>query len=182
MTTPSSPDYEFIPDDFIRAVLYPFAMADYDGTEAIRLSAVPGSDVFDDLPIDLVNEALSAAQEAGLIEAVEERPGAIAMTPLGKKKFLLVRDDFFDDDALAELRDTLAALDLSALRRSSDYRQHQQSCTALAVYPTQPCPQTGRWLARRLEGRQCVIQEGESVPLPELDAHDAPVLWYLMKT
>ncbi len=182
MTSPPNPDIESIPDDFIRAVLFPFAMADYDGAQAIRLSAVPDSDVLHGLPIDLVNEALSAAQEAGLIEMVEERPGAIAMTPLGKKKFLLVRDGFYDDDAIDELRRILATLDLRALRLSGDYRQHRQSCTALAACPDQPCPCTGRWLARRLEQRQCELREGDAMPLPEVDAQDRPVFWYLMKT
>lgn len=182
MPNPPSSDIESIPDDFIRAVLFPFAMADYDGQETVRLSAVSNSDVLSGLPIDLVNEALSAAQQAGLIEPVDERPGAVALTPLGKKKFLLVRDDFFDDDAIADLRRTLAALDLPALRGSGDYRQHQQTCTALAAYPDQPCPRTGRWLARRLAQRQCELQEGDCMPLPELDEQDQPVFWYLMKT
>ena len=70
MTSPSNLNIEPIPDDFIRAVLFPFAMADYHGEQSIRLSAVPDSDVLQGLPIDLVNEALSAAQEAGLIEMV----------------------------------------------------------------------------------------------------------------
>ncbi|WP_288068732.1 hypothetical protein [Herbaspirillum sp.] len=182
MTSPPNLDIESIPDDFIRAVLYPFAMADYDGAQAIRLSAVPDSDVLHGLPIDLVNEALSAAQEAGLIEMVEERPGAIALTPLGRKKFLLVRDGFYDDDAIDDLRRILATLDLRALRLSEDYRQHRQSCTALAACPDQPCPRTGRWLARRLEQRQCELREGDAMPLPEVDAQDRPVFWYLMKT
>jgi len=104
------------------------------------------------------------------------------MTPLGRKKFLLVRDGFYDDDAIGDLRRTLVALNLHALRLSDDYLQHRQSCTALAAYPDQPCPRTGRWLARRLEQQQRELREGDAMPLPEVDAQDRPVFWYLMKT
>ncbi|MDR6583221.1 hypothetical protein HBH1_01454 [Herbaspirillum sp. BH-1] len=175
-------DYESTPDDLVRAVLYPFCMADYDGDEAIRGSAVRTSDVLDGRRVELVNEALSAAQEAGLIEQVEDRPGAIAMTLLGKKKFLLVRDDFLDDEVVVQLRDELKGIDLYAMLESQAYRHHKQTCTALAVFPEQPCPVSGRWVARRLDQRQCALREGDPVPLPELDENDDPVFWYLMKT
>ncbi|WP_322403959.1 hypothetical protein [Massilia luteola] len=173
-------DLDTVPDDLVRAVMYAFAMADYDGEDTVSIKAIQSSDILDGMSNDLVNEALGTAQHAGLVAWDEQRVGAIRLSKLGLKKFLLVRDGFFDEQENRRLRDTLSRIDPVELLASDVYKTMKRSCTGLAVFPGQLCPVTGEWQARRLDSKRLIIREGESVPFPQYDTHDRPVTWYLV--
>jgi hypothetical protein len=174
-------DFDSTQDDFVRAVMYPFAMADYEGLDSVSINAVTSSPIFEGVSADVINEALETAQNAGLIDWDQERVGAIRLTELGLAKFFLVRNDFFSDERNVSLRDAVSQFNSSTLRRSEPYQLIKASCPGLGALPGQTCPLSGQWQARRLEGKKLVIQEGEMIPFPEYDQEDKPVIWYLIR-
>jgi hypothetical protein len=173
-------ELDTVQDDLVRAVIYAFALADYDGEESVSLKAVQSSGILEDISLDLVNEALGTAQRAGLVAWDEQRIGAIRLSKLGFKKFLLVRDDFFDERENRRLRETLSHIDPIELLASDVYKTLKRSSTGLAALPGQPCPVTGQWQARRLDSRRVTIREGDAIPFPQCDAHERRVIWYLV--
>lgn len=94
----------------IKSVLFPFALADYDGSESLSVNGIAYSDILKHATRKLANEALSIAQNAGLIEWDEERIGAVRLTSLGIKKLHLVRRDFFDNEKNAALKNEISIL------------------------------------------------------------------------
>ena len=178
MSVDSILDLDCLQDDFVRAVLYPFAMADYEGQDSVSMSAVAGSEILEGLPTLIVDEALGTAQRAGLIAWDEARVGTISLTPLGFAKFRLVRHDFFNDDRNDKLREDLIAIDPPDLQRSEEYRSIKQECSGLGVYPGQPCPVAGTWFARRLPNVLLIMQEGETFPINPVDSNGNPIIWY----
>lgn len=173
-------DFDSLQDDFVRAVMYPFAMADYDGLDSVSINAVTSSALFEGVNTDVINEALETAQRAGLIDWDQERVGAIRLTKLGLAKFLLVRNGFFSDESNISLRGAILQFDSFTLQRSEPYRLIKASGTGLGALPGQPCPASGQWHARRLDGKKLDIQEGDTIPFPEYDQQDKPVIWYLV--
>lgn len=150
-------ELDHVQDALVRAVLYPFAMADYDGQDSVSIRAVQSSDILDGISSDLVNEALATAQRAGLITWDEHRIGAIRLSELGFKKFCLVRDGFFDACENDLLRTELLGIDPDELQRSEIYYGMKKSCLGLGALPGQPCPVSGRWQAppaRRMPGHR----------------------------
>lgn len=168
-----------IQDDLICAVMYAFAKADYYGSDTVAIKAVQFSDILEGMPEDLVNEALLTTQQAGLISWDERRVGAIRLTNLGFKKFLLVRDDCFDDVRNRRLRHALDRIDPVALQDSEVYGNMKKSCTGLAALPGQPCPLTGQWQTRRPEHNHIFLREGDIIPFPAHDGDDR-ITWYLV--
>lgn len=173
-------ELDHVQDALVRAVLYPFAMADYDGQDSVSIRAVQSSDILDGISSDLVNEALATAQRAGLITWDEHRIGAIRLSELGFKKFCLVRDGFFDACENDLLRTELLGIDPDELQRSEIYYGMKKSCLGLGALPGQPCPVSGRWQARRLQGACLVIGENEIIPFPAYDDQARSVTWYLL--
>lgn len=179
MTQTEMQRLDTVQDDLVCAVMYAFAQADYGGADAVTIKAVQFSDVLDGMSVDLVNEALVTTQQAGLITWDERRVGAIRLTELGFRKYLLVRDDCFDDVRNRHLRRAVARSDPVALQDSDSYRRIRKSCSGPAALPGQPCPQTGRWQARRPEHRSIFLREGDIIPFPAHDGDDR-VTWYLV--
>ena len=173
-------DFDSAQEDFVRAVMYPFAMADYDGLDSVSINAVTSSPIFEGVSADVINEALETAQRAGLIDWDQERVGAIRLTKLGLAKFFLVRNDFFSDESNISLRDAMVQFDSFTLQRSESYRLIKALGTGLGALPGQRCPASGQWQARRLNGKKLDIQEGDTIPFPEYDQQDKPVIWYLV--
>jgi hypothetical protein len=179
MTQTEMQQLDTVQDDLVCAVMYAFAKADYGGADAVTIKAVQFSDILDGMSVDLVNEALLTAQQAGLVTWDERRVGAIRLTELGFRKYLLVRDDCFDDIRNRRLRHAVARIDPVALRDSECYRNIRKTCSGLAALPGQPCPQTGRWQARRPEHQYLFLREGDIIPFPAYDGDDR-VTWYLV--
>ena len=173
-------ELDHIQDALVRAVLYPFAMADYDGQDSVSIKAVQSSDILDGISPDVVNEALATAQRSGLITWDEHRIGAIRLSELGLKKILLVRDGFFDARENSLLRSELLAIDPDELQRSEVYHGMKKSCLGLGALPGQPCPVSGRWQARRLQSACLFIGENEIIPFPAYDERARRVTWYLL--
>jgi hypothetical protein len=173
-------ELDHVQDALVRAVLYPFAVADYDGQDSVSIKAVQSSDILDGISPDLVNETLATAQRSGLITWDEHRIGAIRLSELGFKKFLLVRDGFFDAHQNSLLRSEILAIDPADLQRSEVYHRMKKSCLGLRALPGQPCPVTGRWQARRLNSACLLIGENETIPFPAYDDQARRVIWYLL--
>lgn len=166
-------------DDLVRAVLYSFAMADYDGTDSVSIKGVIGADIFEAASPVITNEALYTAQRAGLIEWDESRVGAISMTDLGKRKFQLVRDDFFDNAEIDRLSLKIGEYSSMQLAELESYVDIKTRYTGLAAAAGDPVPVTGTWSARRGEGKSLQLDEGEILPAPRFDREGNPLLWYL---
>ncbi len=173
-------ELDHVQDALVRAVLYPFAVADYDGQDSISIKAVQSSDILDGISPDLLNEALATTQRSGLITWDEHRIGAIRLSEVGFKKFLLVRDGFFDARENSLLRSELLAIVPEELQRSDVYQRMKKSCLGLGARPGQPCPVSGRWQARRLENACLLIGENETIPFPAYDDKARRVIWYLL--
>ncbi|HWW99679.1 hypothetical protein [Collimonas sp.] len=168
-------------DDLVRAVLYSFAMNDYEGNDTITLKGIVSSEIFDGIETEMVNEAVSTVQQAGLIEWDDTKIGAIRLTSVGRTKFLLVRNDFFDDDEVESLRDCLVDLNIRDLLASPEYRSMKKFFIGLAALPGQPCPLTGQWRAQRLANKTAFIRTGELLPVPETDDAGNQVIWHLLR-
>ncbi|WP_211442574.1 hypothetical protein [Collimonas humicola] len=169
-------------DDFVRAVLYSFAISDYEGNETITLKSIVSSDIFDGMEIEIVNEAVSTVQQAGLIEWDDTKIGAIRLTPVGRAKFLLVRNDFFDGDEIEALRDWFADLNIHDLLASPEYRSMKKNFVGLAALSGQLCPLSGQWRAQRLSNKTVFTRIGELLPVPETDGVGNQVIWHLLKS
>lgn len=169
-------------DDLVRAVLYSFAMNDYDGNDTISLKSIVSSDIFDGIETEVVNEAVSTVQQAGLIEWDDAKIGAIRLTPVGRAKFLLVRNDFFDEDEIESLRDWIFDLKIDDLLDSPEYRSMKENFVGLAALSGDPCPQSGQWRAQKLSNKTIFIRIGELLPMPETDGVGNQVIWHLLKT
>jgi hypothetical protein len=180
MTSTNASDLDHVQDDLIRAVMYTFAIADYDGEDSVAIRAVQSSDILVDMSPDLVNEALGIAQRSGLIIWDSQRIGAIRLSELGIKKFLLVRDDFFDANENFLLREALSRLDPIMLQTSEVYQEMQKSTLGLGVLSGQSCPVSGQWQARRLDHKRLFIRENDIAPFPAWDVHQRRVIWYLI--
>jgi hypothetical protein len=175
-------ELDYVQDDLVRAVMYPFAMADYEGNDAVSINAVASSIILENARPPIINEALSTAQWAGLIGWDSERVGAIRLSELGLSKLRLVRDDFLDDDEISRLRDGLRALDPDHLHQSEAYASRKAEFTGLGVFSGQLCPISGRWHTRRPVACTHIMRQGELTPGPFLDDDGNPVIWYLMKS
>jgi hypothetical protein len=182
MTVLTELDYDSSLDDLVRAVLYSFAMNDYDGEDSVALRSIAASDIFDGIKIEVVNEALTTIQQAGLIEWNDEQIGRINLTAVGFAKFQLVRNDFFDDDENELLRNRIATIDISDLQKSQSYQSIKRKFSGLAVLPGQICLESGRWQAQRLSNRTIVIEQGEFLPYPEFDEAGNQVIWHKLLT
>jgi hypothetical protein len=180
MTPTSAVELDHLQDDLIRAVLYPFAIADYDGGDAVPIRSVQSSEILDGLSPGVVNEALGTAQRAGLILWDVRRIGAIRLSELGFKKFLLARDGFFDTNENRLLRSALSCIDPAALQASEVYQEMKKSCLGLGALPGQPCPASGQWQARRLDNKRLVLRENDILPFPACDMNERRVIWYFV--
>jgi hypothetical protein len=174
-------DLDFLQDDFIRAVLYPFAMADYEGVDSVSVNAVASSDVLVEASLDIVNEALGTAQRAGLIKQDEERIGAIRLTELGMAKFCLVRNDFFDDDEIEQLRGVLHDIEATEICQSPPYQAIKASCAGLGALPGQDSPCAGQWFSRARPDVVLNLKMGEEIPGPQFDGDGNQIIWYLKR-
>lgn len=181
MEAAASTDLDFLQDDLVKAVLYPFAMSDYDGSDSVSVNAVATSDVLAEASEDIVNEALATAQHAGLIEHDADRIGAIRLTPLGLAKFHLVRNDFFDDDEIERLRDVLHDVESTAIDQSPDYHAIKTSCAGLGALPGQDSPCAGQWFSRARPDVVLNLKVGEEIPGPQFDGDGNQIIWYLKK-
>lgn len=170
---------DYLQDDFVRAVMYAFAIAGYEGQNSVSLNAVTNSEIFVNLPSTVIDEALRTAQRSELVTWDENRVEAISLTSLGLAKFRLVRDDFFDEDRNVQLRQNLAALDQDHLWQSQVYQSIKQECNGLGALPGQNCPATGTWFARRLSNSFRIMQEGETFPINPIDRNGDRIIWYL---
>jgi hypothetical protein len=178
MTALTELDYDSTPDDLVRAVLYSFAMNDYEGEDSVALRGIASSAIFDGLKPEVVNEALATIQQAGLIEWDDERIGGISLTPVGVAKFLLVRNDFFDEDENELLRNRISNIDVSDLQKSQAYQSIKRKFSGLAALSGQICPLAGQWQAQRLSNKTIVAERGEFLPYPEFDDAGNQVIWY----
>ncbi|AMP03019.1 hypothetical protein [Collimonas pratensis] len=182
MTALTELDYDSTLDDLVRAVLYSFAMNDYDGEDSVALRSIAASDIFDDVKTEVVNEALATIQQAGLIAWNEEQIGRIGLTAVGIAKFQLVRNDFFDDEENELLRNRLVAINISDLQKSQTYQSLKRKFSGLAVLSGQMCPQSGRWQAQRLSHKTIAVEQGELLPYPKFDHAGNQVIWHLLLT
>lgn len=182
MTILTELDYDSTLDDLVRAVLYSFAMNDYDGEDSVALRSVAASDIFDGVKTEVVNEALATIQQAGLISWNDEQIGRINLTEVGFAKFQLVRNDFFDDDENELLRNRIATIDISDLQKSQSYQSIKKKFSGLAVLSGQICLESGRWQAQRLSNRTIVIEQGEFLPYPAFDEAGNQIIWHKLLT
>lgn len=94
----------------MKAILFPFDIADYDGGDSLSVNGIVSSEILKHATQKLANEALGIAQNAELIEWDEQRIGAVRLTDLGIKKPCLIRRDFFDDDKNEILKNEISLL------------------------------------------------------------------------
>jgi hypothetical protein len=94
----------------IKSILFSFVLADYDGGDSLSVNGIVYSDILQHATRKLANDALSVAQNTGLIEWDGERIGAVLLTPLGIKKLHQLRRDFFDDDKNESLKNEISML------------------------------------------------------------------------
>jgi len=179
METATRLDLDFFQDYLVRAVLFPFAMADYEGLDTVSVNAIASSEILQDTDSKVVNEALRTAQQAGLIELDNDRIGAIRLTKLGLAKFYLVRNDFFDADEVEQLREELRIVDSTNLNRSSAYNLIQSECLGLGALPGQLCPVAGRWFSRGRPDEILSLRKGDEIPGPQFDGEGKHIIWYL---
>lgn len=177
----TSLDLDFFQDDLVRAVLFPFAKADYEGLDTVSINAVASSEVLQGADSTVVNEALRTAQWAGLIELDNERIGAIRLTQIGLAKFFLVRNDFFDADEVDQLRKKFCIIDSTNLNQSSSYKSIQSECLGLGALPGQVCPVAGRWFSRGRPDEILSLRAGDEIPGPHFDGEGKQIIWYLKK-
>jgi hypothetical protein len=166
-------------DDLVRSVLYSFAMADYDGSDSVSIKGISGADILVNASPSIVNEALITAQKAGLIGWDESRVGAISLTELGKRKFLLVRDDFFDNAENERLSLKIGEYSSMRLAELESYVDMKARYAGLAAFAGELVPLAGTWHARRVEGQSLQLGEGEMLPAGRFDREGKPLLWYL---
>lgn len=126
-----------VENDLIKAVLYPFALCDYEGTTAITLKSVSSSDLFEEIHIDVINKALDVSQRAELIDWDEDKIGGIRLTKTGLARFMQVRDEFFDADALRLLKESLEEIDA--------VHEAAPTTTVPRAKASDPCPRSGVW-------------------------------------
>lgn len=166
-------------DDLVSAVLYCFAMADYDGNDSVSIKGVSGADIFEKASPEIVNEALTTAQRTGLIGWDESRVGAISLTDLGKRKFQLVRDDFYDAAETERLSVKIGEYSTMRLVELESYVDMKSRYVGLAASAGEPVPSAGTWHARTNGGQSVQLDEGEILPGPRFDREGKPLLWYL---
>jgi hypothetical protein len=142
-----------IQDALIKAVLYSFAMCDYEGAEPITLKSVSSCELFDGAHIDVVNKSFAAAQRATLIEWDEAKIGGIRLTKTGVARFILVRDDFFDADALRLLKEKIEKVEMA--------RQEESTATIIRAKAGQPCPRSGVWQSQEAQAREQIYLAGD---------------------